>query len=48
MYVAYHSRGRLSSGFVIPTVSDTVPHTFKFVLSECCWMIPGTVDPSED
>jgi len=48
MYVAYHSRGRLSSGFVIRTVSSTVPLTFKFVLSECLSMVPGTVDPSED
>jgi hypothetical protein len=44
MYVAYHSRGRLSSGFV----SSTVPLAFEFVLSECTLMVPGTVDPSED
>ena len=44
MSVAYHSRGRLSSGFV----SSTVPLTFTFVLSECVLMVPGTVDLSED
>jgi hypothetical protein len=48
MYILYHDGGCSNSSFVTRPLSSDVLLTFTMQLSECQWMIPGTVDPSEN
>jgi hypothetical protein len=48
MYVLYHDRGCSNSDFVVRSLSSDVLLTFTMLLSECQWMVPGTVNPSDD
>lgn len=42
LYAIFHSRGFSRIWW------DPEPREFNHGISECCWMVPGTVDPSED